>query len=149
MQRCLETCDVEGVRRLWRHVYPNMPQPQSEYDAIVMLHMARTAAQSLADKFRFYSHRWLLDYGYPSSLPDHLKPSAERMYPKKVLGVGISVNSNSELFGPILNPIRSAMENAVLEVDADGKLHDAPLVKQRMFAARRKVVKQLLGIIGK
>ena len=47
MWRCLEQCDVEGVRRLWHHVSPNMPQPQTDKDALVTIHMARTQMEAM------------------------------------------------------------------------------------------------------
>jgi hypothetical protein len=74
---------------------------ESDAEALVTLHHARTQAESIALKLRAWSHRWLLEHGYPSGLPDHLKPSAERIYPRVVEGVGISVNFRS----PILQPI--------------------------------------------
>jgi hypothetical protein len=41
--------------------------------------------------------------------------------------------------------IRGAMEDAVLEAEADGRLTDAPFVKGRMMEARAKARKILFG----
>jgi len=146
MKLCLEELDVEGIRSLWHIIAPKMPQPKNDLEALVTLHMARTSASFLVPRQRYYSHRWLLDHGYPSQLPDDEKPKADRMYPKIVSGVGISVNTTSELFRPIMIQVRSAMENAVLEVYADGHADDILLIKQRMNEARHGVVKKLLGV---
>jgi hypothetical protein len=147
MKLCLEEMDVEGIRSLWHLIAPNMPQPQSDLEAMVTLHMARTMAPFLVPRQRYYSHRWLLDHGYPSQLPDHEKPLAERIYPQIVSGVGISVNTSSELLKPVVPYVQSAMENAVHEAYADGRRDDIPFIKRRMTEARETVIRKLLGRI--
>lgn len=142
--RCLVTCDVVGIRRLWKHVAPHLPQPGSDRDALVAIHHARTQAKSISLRLRAYSHRWLLDNGYPSGLPDELKPRAERMYPKVVEGVGIAVKAGSALMQPIAPIIRGAMEDVVREAYADGKT-DPVFVKGRMLEARKVALKKLMG----
>lgn len=147
LRRCLEQIDVVGIRELWQHVSPHLLQPQSDLEALAAIHMARTSSQSLAFKLRAYSHRWLLDHELPSQLPDELKPKAERIYPVVARAVGISVNSKSELFKPIVSMVRGAMEDSVKESYADGRT-DPVFIKTRMMEARKTVVKQLLGIKG-
>ena len=134
--------DVAGVRRLWAEYAPHMPQPKDDAEALVCLHMARTQAATLAIELRAYSHRWLFDRGWPSGLPDELKPKAERLYPKIASAVGIGVKS---IYPEVASEIRGAMEYAVLEADADGRLTDAPFVKSRMMEERAKVRKKLFG----
>jgi len=143
LRRYLEAGDVTGVRRLWQHEFPHLPQPQDDGEALVVLHMARTAAASIPLKLRAYSHRWLLDHNFPSQLPDDLKPAAERMYPKVVTAVGISVNAISELLRPAMVEIHKAMEDAVLEAYSDGKEGDIPHIRNRMKEARERAVKAL------
>lgn len=143
-KRCLEEVDVVGIRKLWAYVSPHLPQPQTDNDALVCIHHARTQTRSISTRLRFYSHRWLLDQGYPSGLPDELKPSAERMYPRVVDGVGISVNSKNPIMKPINNIVRGAMSDAVEEAYADKKT-DPVFVRARMNEARDKTVKQLVG----
>src|SRR5579872_6695472 len=118
-RRCLVELDVAGVRKLWRHVSPHLPQPASDADALATIHVARTQTESIPLKLRAWSHRWLLDHGFPSMLPDPLKPSAERLYPRVVEGVGISVNFRSPILQPITGLVRGAMEDAVSEAYAD------------------------------
>jgi hypothetical protein len=146
MKQCLEEVDVIGIRKLWFEVRPNMPQPATDYEALVSIHMARTNFPTLTARQRYYSHRWLLDHNMPSLLPDKEKPSAEKMYPKIVSGVGISV-SGREL-DPELSVaphIQHAMEYAVEEAYAEGKQDDILHIKHRMLLARKKVIKKLLG----
>lgn len=145
-RRCLEQLDVAGIRALWRHVSPHLPQPVSDTEALVTIHGARTQTESLSNKARFYSHRWLLDNGFPSSLPDVLRPSAERMYPRIVEGVGISVNFRSPILKPITDPVRVSMEDAVSEAYADGKT-EPTFVKVRMQEAREKSIRKLVGAL--
>ena len=101
VRRCLIDCDVAQLRKLWQHVAPHLPQPETDADALVSLHFARTLASFVSFRARAYSHRWLIDNGWPSGLPDHMKPRAERLYPRVVEGVGVSVNASSKLFQPI------------------------------------------------
>lgn len=75
----------------------------------------------------------------PSQLPDSLKPSAERLYPTVVAGVGISVNSKYEA---VEVAVRGAMENAVHDCFANGDT-DPALVKRMMEEARQKERKSL------
>lgn len=145
MRRCLEQVDVAGVRALWKHVSPNMPQPTTDAEALVALHHARTQSEFLQLKMRAYSHRWLQDRGYPSGLPDHMKAPAERIYPTVALSVGISVNAKSELFKPVTSLVREAMEHAVLETYADGHQNEPAIVSARMQEAREKTTRQLIG----
>ena len=143
LRRYLEACDVEGARRLWMHEFPHLPQPKDDSEALVALHMARTAASSIPMKLRAYSHRWLVERDLPSQLPDDLKPAAERMYPRIVTAVGLSVNATSELLKPAMEEIQKAVEAAILESYAEGKGGDAQHVRDRMKEARERVVKSL------
>lgn len=145
LKQCLEEMDVQGIRSLWKLVQPGMPQPKSDYEAMVQIHMARTQMPVLTTRQRYYSHRWLLDHNMLSFLPDHEKPAAERMYPQVKSSVGISIKAKSELTAPIVPHIQSAMEGAVLEAYADGRKDDIPHIKSRMAEARSTVVRKLLG----
>lgn len=142
LRRCLETLDVEGARRIWSELAPHLPQPESRDDALVTLHLARTGTESIPLGPRAYSHRWLSDAGLPSNLPDHLRPEAERLYPKISPAVGIAVVARSEETEPLARMIESAMSAAVAEVHADGKILDTDLVKARMAEARKRVTKE-------
>src|SRR5882724_2493650 len=108
-RRCLEECDISAVRKLWWHLAPNLHQPASDHEALATIHRARTEAAWMRLRPRAYSHRWLLDHGYPSALPDELKPKAERLYPRIVEAVGISVNVTSPILKPLMALVHQAM----------------------------------------
>jgi hypothetical protein len=148
LTRCLETLDVSAARKVWGALSPHIPAPAKDADMLTMLHMARTQSDAIGFKLRAYSHRWLTERGYPSQLPDHLKPSAERLYPKVAHAVGISYNFRDEALKPAADMIRGAMEGAVMDADADGRLTDSPFVKARMYEARDKERRALFGRIG-
>lgn len=67
------------------------------------------------------------------------------MYPVTVSAVGISVNASSPFMQPVADLVQTAMENAVLEADADHKLGDASFVRARMSEARERTYKELMG----
>lgn len=145
LRRCLEQLDCAGTRKLWQHVSPHLPQPKSDAETLIALHHARTQAKSIQFKHRAYSHRWLCDNGYPSGLPDPLKPSAERIYPKIVKAVGIAVVALSASRKPAAALIERAMADAVEDAYAEGKQDDDAFVTARMHEAREKT-KKLLGV---
>jgi hypothetical protein len=142
--RCLATCDVAGIRKLWAHVSPHLPQPQNDHETLVTIHHARTQVHSFSLRLRAYSHRWLIDNGYPSALPDELKPKAERMYPRIVDGVGIACGGTSEIGRALAPIIQGVMSDAVLECYAD-KRTEPLFVKARMMEARKRTVAKLIG----
>lgn len=132
---------MAGIKAVWRHVSLHLPQPQTDREALVAIHYARTLAQSIPFKLRAYSHRYLLDNGFSSGLPDDFKPKAERIYPRIVEGVGIAVRAASEYSKLIAPVIQGAMSDAVSEAYADG-LTDPAFVSQRMKEARERVLKR-------
>lgn len=138
-RRCLVDRDVTALRLLWSHCFSRLPQPQTDAEMLVVLHRARTEANSVPLKLRAYSHRWLEDNGHQSGLPDRLKPSAERIYPKIVSAVGIAVQP-FRLSAEEAKGVEQAMSDAVLEAYADGK-KDPVFVSARMKEARAKFLK--------
>lgn len=132
VRRCLIDVDVVGIRSLWKTLLPHAPQPQNNKEALIALHIARTASVSVPVSLRLYSHKWLSERGLPSRLPDHMKPMADRLYPVAVTAVGVSANSKHLA---VKEGVQVAMENAVLECFGDG-VEDADVVKQRMLTAR-------------
>jgi hypothetical protein len=145
MRECLEACDVARLRALWAEMSPRLPQPKDDAEALICLHHARTQAKSVRFRLRAYSHRWLVERGYPSGLPDRLKPRAEQMAPKIVEAVAIVSLAGSSLTAPIAGLVRDAMSDAVAECYADGRT-DPETVRSRILEARAKSVHQLIGI---
>jgi hypothetical protein len=97
-------------------------------------------------RLRAYSHRWCVDNGLPSQLPDELKPKAERIYPRIVDAVGIAVAAKSGDDGKakLGALVRESMEHAVLEAYADG-VKDPRLIQAMMMRARTRTFDKLLG----
>jgi hypothetical protein len=144
MRRCLVDCDVAQMRKLDQHLMPHLRE-MSDGEVLITIHITRTFSDFIPFRLRAYSHRWLQDHGYPSKLPDHLKPRAERIYPQIVDGVGIAVKAGSDLFKPVVGIIRGAMSDAVLECYADNR-KEPEFVKARMKDAKDKTIRKLLGI---
>jgi hypothetical protein len=142
-REALETLDVELARKIWAHAKPGMPQPRTDAEALMALHVARTAASSVTFRARAYSHAWLAERGLPSQLPDELKPKAERLYPRIVDAVGIAVRAISEEHKPIARMIERAMSDAVADCYANGD-RDPQIVKARMREARANVSRKVL-----
>jgi hypothetical protein len=136
LRRCLIDCDVAQLRKLWAHIAPQWPQPKTERDMLVALHIARTNTNGIPFRARAYSHRWLIDGGWPSGLPDHLKPKAERIYPRVVGAVGISSMGGPGVKTHFNRAIEKVMGDAVLETYADGHENQPHIVKARMMEKR-------------
>lgn len=139
MRRCLEDLDVAGARRLWALAAPHVPQDATDAQLLVTLHMARTAAESIDLRRRAYSHRWLLDNGHPSQLPDPLKPRAERLYPRVVDAVGVAALSK---YPQVAREVGGAMIDVIENSYADGET-DPTIVRPRMMEARRLAQRRL------
>lgn len=140
----LERGDLTWLCRFWREKAPNMPQPQDYGEAAIVMHRARTEAETVSLPKRAYSHRWLEERAYPSGLPDHLKPQADRIYPRVAEAVGISIKTNDPYLRPAAIKVREAMEYAVNDAYADGRT-DPAFVRQRMEEARHDAKRKLFG----
>lgn len=143
MRRCLIGCDVAQVRKLWREIAPHLPQPENDAAALTALHYARTLAVFVPFRLRAYSHCWLLDRGLPSGLPDHMKPRAQRIYPRVVGCVGTSSQASPGGVKTAFNrAIEKVMVNAVLETYADGHGEQPEIVKARIMEKRAEFKKR-------
>lgn len=144
---CMATLDVVTARKLWAEVAPHLDQPKTDHDMLVVLHMARTQSDAIRQEQRFYSHRWLTERGLPSQLPDHLRQSAERMYPVVKSAVGISVNFSSPEMKPAGDYIEGAICDVIENCYADGK-EDPAYVKPRMDEAGQIARRRIFGAVG-
>ena len=135
--QCLVEGDYRGVRRLFAALHPHLPAPASDEQAEIALHMARTQTQSVPFDLRAWSHSWLVERGYPSQLPDELKPKAERIYPRVVSAVGIAMKATNPDRQPETLYIRGKMEAVVADMFATDKgVPDPELVSKRMLETR-------------
>ena len=144
-RQAMEDGDHLQLWRIWAEAMPHLPAPKTEEQAEIVMHRARTEAESMPLAKRAWSHAWLSDRGLQSGLPDELKPAAEQMRPRVVSAVGIAVRV-PEIFRPVGYAVQLAMAEAVEDLHADGAdLSDRPLVHGRMFAAREDTLQRLLG----
>jgi len=108
------------------------------------MHIARTAAASLPLAARAYSHRWLLERDLPSHLPDAMRPSAERIYPKIVDAVGISVKFSLPGLRPAADMVRGAMEAEVMDIYS-GRMRDPVRIRARLIEVKERETKRIVG----
>lgn len=123
-RRCLIDLDVVAARRLWALVHPGWDQPSSDYEMLVLLHLARMRAWSIPWRLREYSKRWL----------------AERTTGGVAAAVGVATKSLDPKMKHRALAVREAMEDAVMRSYRAGFDLDleAREVQRRMLEARRK-----------
>lgn len=136
--RCLEEGDAAGLGRLWRRLYPQLPQPRDGAQEAFVLHRARTSAESVSLAKRLYSHAWLEERGLPSDLPDALRPV--RRDSRIVAAVGIAVMPRTPARADLARAIEAAMAAAAAEAMADG-IEDPRRISALMWAARDRVMR--------
>jgi hypothetical protein len=119
--RCLVEVDARGIRKVWNHMAPGMPQPKDDEEALIGIHLARLKLPTMTERQRNYSRRFL----------------AEREAGRRALAVGISVNAPTHRRTQALS-IRHEMSEAVLLSVRDGLDLDvdAKEVSRRMTIAR-------------
>lgn len=140
----LEAGDIRALRTAWGRVAAHLPQPESDEQAEIVMHHARTSSESISFEARAWSHRWLTERNLPSGLPDELKPPAERLYPRIAEAVGISVKASNPHLQAAAQEVQGAMAHAVEDAYAEGRT-DPAFVKARMEEARQRTYKALFG----
>jgi hypothetical protein len=128
-RQCLIDIDVKTMRRLWVHVAPGMPQPQSDDECLETIHRARVQMATLREEQRAYSEAWL----------------KERAASRDAFGVGISVMSASSS-DPykrrrgvyVQQEMAYSVEQSVARGIGLEDPKDAAEVKRRMMDARRR-----------
>ncbi len=136
--------DVHRTRHLWAQVSPDMPQPENYDEAEVIMHQARTAADSVPIHKRIFSHAFLAERGLPSQLPDGLKPPRERkgppvIFPAALIGVGTfskRADRREEA-----KAMEKAMADAVGDMITSG-ITDKGRIAKRMWEARDAFIQQ-------
>lgn len=137
-RQLLEDGDVDKLWQMWGRIAPHLPQPKSRDQAEITMHMARTAAESIPESKRVYSHHWLSERSLPSQLPQAMIP------PQIAEAVGISVNFRSVYLKPAADEVRGAMEGAVEDCFANGD-RDPAVVQAQMAAAKDRTMRALFG----
>ncbi len=139
-RNALEDGDVARCRALWCALYPKMPQPESDGEAETVMHQARTGANSVSLEKRLYSHAWLDERGFPSQLPDEMKPPPQRRRPVIFPAVGVSVNSMAVHRREDAKALEKVMADAAGEMIACG-IVDTARISRRMWEAREAFLK--------
>lgn len=137
-RRLLEAGDFKGLRRAWARIAPHLEQPKNDEAAEISMHVARTAAESVPERLRVYSHHWLTERNLPSYLPAAMIP------PVIVETVGISVNFRSRYMKGAETEVRGAMEHAVEDCYANGD-RDPVVVRKQMDEAKDRTMRALFG----
>ncbi len=121
-----------------------MPQPESHDEAEVIMHQARTAADSVPMQKRIYSHAWLDERGLPSQLPDGMKPPRERRGPPVIFSaalIGVGTLSSSTGRREEAKAMERAMADAVGDMITSG-ITDRERIARRMWKARDAFIHQ-------
>lgn len=146
LRALLEAGDVEQCRAHFAAHAPHLPQAETREQAEIVMHTARTMTKGLTLHARAWSHRWLCERGLPSSLPDELKPKAERIYPRVVEGVLISVLNRRGM-----EEAKPLVEADIAEVVADaysrGKT-DPDYISGLMADAKARSMRSLFGRVA-
>ncbi len=143
-RRILMALDVNAMRKLHAHLSPHFDGPGTDDDVLAGMHAARTFLDNIPISHREYSHRWLLERGLPSQLPNEMRARAEQVEPRVVEGVGIMVAASSEELEPAALLVRGAMEHVVLDAYADSSSPDPNRLHERMMDARRSELRGLV-----
>lgn len=144
----LERLDVGLARRVWSEAMPNMPQPESGDEVLATMHLARTAMRSMPLKIRAYSHRWCVERGLPSQLPDELRPVAERMYPRIVEAVGVSCTDSGSGIAPFLQRVMVDRVEDIYSTDRLNFSPDPDWVRSSILDARRERKKKIRDLLS-
>lgn len=141
LRRCLVDCDIVAIRELWTHISPHLPPPADDGEALIQIHLARTATERIPFRFRAYSHKWLTERKIHSLLPDELRPRAERMYPRIVSAVGVCVATIGNKKTDYHHHVSTALCEVVENFYADG-IEDPVVISAAMKKVHDKLRKQ-------
>lgn len=146
--RCLVQLDAPAMRALFRKTDPHLPQPRSDEEAMISIHMARAATPGIPQNLRIGSHLWLTKRQFPSALSHeqvaqwlaptkYLVPDGDQ---KIVTAVGIAIGDVNGRTSPILSKLREAIEHKVLEMYADGDTNPYLLqIEMRQVETKERV----------
>jgi hypothetical protein len=128
IKRCLLQFDVAGIRKVWKETAPHLDQPESDWQALRIIHMARVRMESLSPQQKRYSQAWLREHDINSKI---------------VAAVGIAVKPRSSDDRTRASDVTAAMSDAVLQAVKDGVDLDleVPEVRKRMSDARQKLLR--------
>lgn len=142
LRRALEDGDAVEVARVYDAAYPKLPRLAGKDEAEVVMHQARTAAESMRIEKRLYSHAWLVERGLRSKLPDDLKPPGEKVKPVIFSAVGVAVKSLSSRADRVeeAREIERVMVRAAGQMVRDG-ITDRARIAPVMWQARENFIR--------
>jgi len=125
--RSLVALDINGFRNATRARAPYLPQPESDWQALYIMHLARVRMLHLSPQQKRYSEHWLRE-----------------MAPKTRIAaaVGIAVRARNAGSVERAAQVQAAMSEAVLEAVKAGVDIETEVVEvhRRMKLARQKIV---------
>ena len=136
-RECLDNGDALRLLQIYGSLFPKLPKPADIEEAQVILHQARTGAESVKLEKRLYSHAWLDERRLKSSLPDELKPPKKRIFPIISSAVGVAVKSFSRRSDRVEEAasLEQVMARAAGDMVRDG-IYDRARIAPVMWAAR-------------
>lgn len=114
----------------------------SRNEAEITMHLARTGSNQIDKQHRLYSHRWLIDRGLPSQLPQSMRKIVAES--KIVEAVGVAVMTQNPDLEPAAKAIERAMADAVEDCYANGDIR-LELIQARIEVARQEATRQMFG----
>lgn len=138
-RQALADGDIRRVRELWAGAFPRMPQPENDGEAEVAMHHARTGAKSIPLAGRLYSHAWLDERGFPSALPDDMRPPPQRRHPVVFQAVGVAIMARRPERREEAKALERVMADAAGEMIACG-ITDPARLSRRMWEAREAFI---------
>jgi hypothetical protein len=126
--RSLTALDISGFRNACYERAPHLPQPESDWEALHIMHLARVRMQHLSPQQKRYSEHWLRE----------IAPRT-----RVAAAVGIAVKARSDESAEWARHVEMAMSEAVVEAVKDGVDIESEVseVHRRMKLARSKVVR--------
>lgn len=138
--------DFKQCRRYWAERMPGMKQPESDEEAEIAMHIARTQS-AIPTMLRLWSHKWLQERNLPSYLPEHLKDKADKLRPVRAEAVAIAVAAEPHL-QQAANVIRRGMERSIAELFAESRgTPHYTLIQERLNESRKREFKKLFGTV--
>lgn len=134
--------DFRKLRAMWAENMPGMPQPETDEDAEIAMHQARTAAKTIPLRYRIWSHCWLGDRGLASLLPAELIPGVQ-VVDAYTVGIAFGVLEPSLI--PASKEIVKYMEHRVLDLMSGSVIPSAARLKRGLDDARGQAMRKYLG----
>lgn len=124
--RSILALDIDGFRKAAYARAPHLPQPESDWQALHVMHLARTQMVHISPQQKRYSEHWLREIAGKTRI---------------AAAVGIAVKASKAENRERAAHVQAAMSEAVIQAVKDGVDIDleVPEVHRRMRIAKRKI----------